>query len=88
MYLREKDSGTASIIVRRIAKEGRKYGLGLMVISQRPADECQRLVKSMVDPMEHEPSYDSGMYSVPETGIYAGWVAHEDSFAVGQPFFN
>jgi asparagine synthase (glutamine-hydrolysing) len=28
------------------------------------------------------------MYSVPEMGIYAGWVAHENSFAAGQPFFN
>ena len=38
--------------------------------------------------MEHESFYDSGMYSVPEMGIYAGWVAHENSFAAGQPFFN
>jgi asparagine synthase (glutamine-hydrolysing) len=38
--------------------------------------------------MEHEFFYDSGMYSVPEMGIYAGWVAHENSFVAGQPFFN
>lgn len=28
----------AQIAVRRIAKEGRKYGVGLMLVSQRPAD--------------------------------------------------
>src|SRR4029453_11827809 len=58
------------------------------IISQRPAEECQSLVKSMVSSMEHESFYDSGMYSVPEMGIYAGWVAHENSLAAGQPFFN
>jgi DNA helicase HerA-like ATPase len=38
----EKDSpvgrGGASSAARRIAKEGRKYGVGLMLISQRPAE--------------------------------------------------
>jgi len=58
------------------------------IISQRPPEECQRLVKSMSNIMEHESFYDSGVYSVPELGIYAGWVAHEDSLAAGQPFFN
>jgi asparagine synthase (glutamine-hydrolysing) len=38
--------------------------------------------------MEHESFYDSGIYSAPELGIYAGWVAHENSFGAGQPFFN
>jgi asparagine synthase (glutamine-hydrolysing) len=38
--------------------------------------------------MEHESFYDSGLYSVPEVGIYAGWGAHENSFGAGQPFFN
>jgi asparagine synthase (glutamine-hydrolysing) len=38
--------------------------------------------------MAHESFYASGIYSVPEMGIYAGWVAHENSFAAGQPFFN
>jgi asparagine synthase (glutamine-hydrolysing) len=58
------------------------------IVSQRSAEECQDLVKSMVSSLEHESFYDSGMYSVPEMGIYAGWVAHENSFASGQVFFN
>ena len=42
----------------------------------------------MVSSMEHESFYALGIYSVPEMGIYAGWVAHENSFGAGQPFFN
>jgi asparagine synthase (glutamine-hydrolysing) len=58
------------------------------IISRRPASECQPLVKAMVASMEHEPFYTSGTYSVPEMGLYTGWVAHENSFAAGQVFFN
>jgi asparagine synthase (glutamine-hydrolysing) len=42
----------------------------------------------MAGSMKHEEFYDLGTYSVPEMGIYGGWVAHKDSFADGQPFFN
>src|SRR5438874_4014313 len=58
------------------------------IVSQRPSEECQSLVKSMASSMQYESFYKSGFYSVPETGIYAGWVAHENSLAAGQPFFN
>lgn len=34
----EAEYATAQIAIRRIAREGRKYGLGLMLVSQRPAD--------------------------------------------------
>jgi hypothetical protein len=37
-YLQNGDVGAAAITVRRLAKEGRKYGLGLMIVSQRPAE--------------------------------------------------
>ncbi len=58
------------------------------IVSRRPPEECKSLVNSMASSMKHEPSYHSGSYSVPEMGIYAGWVAHENSFGAGQPFFN
>lgn len=32
------DSNSAADVVRRIAKEGRKYGIGAMLVSQRPAE--------------------------------------------------
>jgi hypothetical protein len=37
-YLGKDNSGTASLAVKRIAKEGRKYGVGLLVVSQRPSE--------------------------------------------------
>ena len=37
-YLSSGSDGLASEMVRRIAKEGRKYGVGAMVISQRPSE--------------------------------------------------
>jgi hypothetical protein len=37
-YLSKENDGSASAVVRRIAKEGRKYGVGLMLVSQRPAE--------------------------------------------------
>lgn len=37
-YLGKENSGTAARAVKRIAKEGRKYGVGLMVVSQRPSE--------------------------------------------------
>ena len=37
-YLGKDNSGSAATAVRRIAKEGRKYGVGLMIVSQRPSE--------------------------------------------------
>ena len=37
-YLNSGNEGAASVAVRRIVKEGRKYGLGAMIVSQRPAE--------------------------------------------------
>jgi len=38
LYLSKDNSGNASSAVKRIAKEGRKYGVGLMIVSQRPSE--------------------------------------------------
>jgi hypothetical protein len=37
-YLGQGDTGPAAQAVRRIVKEGRKYGIGAMIVSQRPAE--------------------------------------------------
>jgi hypothetical protein len=37
-YLGAQSRGRAAIAARRIAKEGRKYGVGLMLVSQRPSE--------------------------------------------------
>jgi DNA helicase HerA-like ATPase len=41
-YLDQKQ--VASVAVRRIAKEGRKYGIGMMLVSQRPAEIDQTIL--------------------------------------------
>jgi uncharacterized protein len=37
-YLNDDFEGLASSIVQRIVKEGRKYGIGAMIVSQRPSE--------------------------------------------------
>lgn len=37
-YLSKENAGSAAAAVRRIAKEGRKYGFGMMIVSQRPSE--------------------------------------------------
>jgi hypothetical protein len=37
-YLGKEHAGAAAVAVRRIAKEGRKYGVGAMIVSQRPSE--------------------------------------------------
>lgn len=37
-YLNQNSQGIASSIVQRIVKEGRKYGIGAMIVSQRPSE--------------------------------------------------
>ena len=38
MYLGAAGGGAAAASVRRVVKEGRKYGLGAMIVSQRPSE--------------------------------------------------
>jgi DNA helicase HerA-like ATPase len=38
IYLNDGAKGMASNIVQRIVKEGRKYGIGAMIVSQRPSE--------------------------------------------------
>ncbi|CAM2755422.1 ATP-binding protein [Janthinobacterium lividum] len=38
IYLNSNSKGMASKIVQRIVKEGRKYGIGAMIVSQRPSE--------------------------------------------------
>jgi uncharacterized protein len=38
VYLGQNDAGTATSIVKKIVKEGRKYGIGAMIVSQRPSE--------------------------------------------------
>lgn len=40
----------------------------------------------MLETLAREQFYTSGLYSAPDLGVYAGWVAHKDAFASAQPF--
>lgn len=43
-YLGASSKSPAALAVQRVAKEGRKYGLGLMIVSQRPAEIDQTIL--------------------------------------------
>lgn len=38
LYLNNESNNMASTVVQRIVKEGRKYGIGAMIVSQRPSE--------------------------------------------------
>jgi len=43
-YLNAGNESSASIAARRVVKEGRKYGIGAMIVSQRPAELDQTIL--------------------------------------------
>jgi len=58
------------------------------IISRKPAAGCERAMKTMAATLRHESFHPTGTFSVPELGVFAGWVAHENSFADKQVFQN
>jgi asparagine synthase (glutamine-hydrolysing) len=58
------------------------------LISRQPAAASERIVKTMTASLRHEPFYTAGTLAVPELNVWAGWTAHEHSFAAGQAFQN
>ena len=58
------------------------------ILSLKSAEEARRLAERMLQSMRHEPFYRSGVLSVPELGVHAGWTALEGTFAAGQAFAN
>lgn len=51
------------------------------IISRRPTAQCEAELRAMLASMQHEAFYATGTHSVPELGIYCGWLAHPHSFA-------
>lgn len=58
------------------------------IISQRSPADSESCVRGMLDVMHYEPFYKAGEYSCPNQGVYAGWMAHENSFAARQVLLN
>jgi asparagine synthase (glutamine-hydrolysing) len=62
-------------------------GIAGIITSERRTD-CERLVNAMLASMRLETFYVSGTHFSRDMDIYAGWVAHKNSFAASQVFFN
>src|SRR5262245_23189660 len=61
---------------------------GLISRQSSAPDTCRRLVNQMLASMQHEKFYASGSYWAAELGVFAGWVALEDSFSRRQPLVS
>jgi asparagine synthase (glutamine-hydrolysing) len=58
------------------------------LLTRRPVDKARLLVSQMTTSMQHETFHVAGTYSVPDLGIFAGWVALEDSLGRYQPLLS
>jgi asparagine synthase (glutamine-hydrolysing) len=58
------------------------------IITRRPASEIEPAVRAMTACLRHESFHQTGRFAAPELNVYAGWIAHENSFAAGQVFEN
>ena len=54
------------------------------IVGQADPAEYQRQIETMIRTLMHEPTYVSGTQLDANLGVYAGWVAHGDSFAARQ----
>src|SRR6185312_5505606 len=58
------------------------------LISKQSRERSGEELRQMLAAMTAEPFYNSGMWSNPSLGVYAGWVAKKNSFADGMPLEN
>src|ERR1700744_4818152 len=55
------------------------------IITKRPRAWAEAQLHRMVNALCHEASYVSGVWSDESLGIYAGWIARENSFSSEMP---
>src|SRR5438093_4539447 len=58
------------------------------IISLRPSEQHDALVKSMVRCLKHEPFYSDGIYINQELGLWSGWACHQGAFGDCLPIWN
>jgi len=58
------------------------------IVSQRPSEDHDTLVKSMAKCLVHEPFYTDGTYINKELGLWSGWACHQGAFADCLPIWN
>src|SRR5205823_6884507 len=58
------------------------------IISQRPSEQYDALVKSMAKCLIHEPFYTEGTYTNEKLGLWCGWACHKGAFDDCLPIWN
>src|SRR5213082_1552809 len=58
------------------------------IISQRPSEQYDALVKSMVNCLMHEPFYTNGTLGNEELGLWSGWACHKGALGDCLPIWN
>src|SRR5437667_6221842 len=58
------------------------------IISQRPSEQYDALVKSMAKCLIHEPFYTEGTYTNEKLGLWGGWACHKGAFDDCLPIWN
>src|ERR1700693_862815 len=48
------------------------------ILTRRPLDSCEALVCAMIDQLQHRPHQPCSKEFVPNMGVYAGWVGHNN----------
>lgn len=62
---------------------------GLAVIIDRgPREKNEHALKQMLQTMQHEPFYSSGVYINEKAGLYVGWACHPGSYCDCMPIKN
>jgi asparagine synthase (glutamine-hydrolysing) len=58
------------------------------IVSHRPSEDYDTLVKSMAKCLVHEPFYTDGTYINKELGLWSGWACHQGTFGDCLPIWN
>ena len=58
------------------------------LVTKKPRQWAEQQLARMIEPMLHESFYVKGTWSDESLGVYAGWVARENSFADKMPLRN
>ncbi|MGB9234314.1 MAG: asparagine synthase-related protein [Terriglobales bacterium] len=58
------------------------------IITKLPRSQAEPQLLKMVEALRHEKFYATGTWVDEQSGIYAGWVVRQNSFADGMPLVN
>jgi len=58
------------------------------IISRMPRERVLAQLNRMMQALQHEPFYETGLWMDEALGVYVGWVVRSGSFCAGNPFTN